>query len=99
MGKLPSGCRSGDNGDMSVTVEVRLPDDLIPLLEQRARGAGLDREQYLRSIVSRDLMGSMRLVEILSGFRNQVSASGMSDTELTDLFNAARTDASEPSCS
>ena len=99
MKKFSFGSHSGDDGDMSVTVKVRLPDDLIPLLEQKARGAGVDREQYLSSIVSRDLTGSMRLVEILNGFRNQVLASGMSETELTDLFSAARTDASEPSSS
>ena len=52
-----SRCDSSDNEDMSVTIEVQLPDDLIPLLERKARGAGLDREQYLGSIVSRDLTG------------------------------------------
>ena len=78
---------------MSVTIEVHLPDDLIPLLERTARGAGLDREQYLRSIVSRDLTGPGRLEEVLSAFRNQVSASGMPDAELSDLFSAARADA------
>ena len=54
---LWSRCYSSDKEDMSVTIEVQLPDDLIPLLEHKARGAGLDREQYLRSIVSRDLTG------------------------------------------
>ena len=82
---------------MSVTIEVQLPDDLIPLLEQKARGAGLDRGQYLRSIVSRDLSGPKRLDEVLNAFREQVSASGMADTELYGLFSAARADAGRDS--
>ena len=44
----------------SMSVRRPVPDVLtilIPLLEQKARIAGLDSEQYLRSIVSRDLMG------------------------------------------
>ena len=79
---------------MSVTIEVRIPDDLIPLLERKARGAGLDREQYVRSLVSLDLTGPRRLDEVLSGFRDQVAASGMSDADLADLFRSAREDSS-----
>ncbi len=89
---FPPAIPSSDNDDMSVTIEVQLPDDLIPLLEQRARGAGLDRQQYLRSIVSRDLTGPRRLDDILGAFRHQVSETGMSDAELFDLFDAARND-------
>lgn len=77
---------------MSVTVEVPIPDDLIPRLEQRARSAGLDREQYVRALVSRDLAGPRTFDEILGGFREEVVASGMSDTDLEQLFDAARQD-------
>lgn len=75
---------------MSVTIEVPIPDDLVPLLEQKARGAGLDPDAYVRAIVSRDLTGPRRLDEVLSAFRAQVAASGISDAELSDLFSAAR---------
>lgn len=75
---------------MSVTIEVQIPDAQIPLLDQRARGAGLDRERYVRSIVSRDLTGPRRLDDNLGAFRHQVSESGMSDAELVQLFEAAR---------
>ena len=78
---------------MSVTIEVHLPEDLIPVLDQKARGAGLGRDEYLCSIVSRDLMGAKRLDEVLAGFRKQVEASGVTDAELADLFSAARDDA------
>jgi hypothetical protein len=57
---------------MSMTVEVPIPDDLIPRLEQKARSAGLDREQYVRALVSRDLAGPRAFDEILGGFREEV---------------------------
>lgn len=77
---------------MSMTVQVPIPDDLIPRLEQKARSAGLDREQYVRAIVSRDLAGPRTFDEILGGFREEVSASGISDSELDQLFERARQD-------
>ena len=77
---------------MSMTVEVPIPDDLIPRLEQKARSAGLDREQYVRALVSRDLAGPRTFDEILGGFREEVAASGVSDSELDQLFDSARQD-------
>ena len=77
---------------MSMTIEVPIPDDMIPRLEQKARSAGLDREQYVRALVSRDLAGPRTFDEILGGFREEVVASGMSDSELDQLFESARQD-------
>ena len=77
---------------MSMTIEVPIPDDLIPRLEQKARSAGLDREQYVRALVSRDLAGPRTFDEILGGFRKEVSASGTTDPELDQLFESARQD-------
>lgn len=77
---------------MSMTVQVPIPDDLIARLEQKARSAGLDGEQYVRALVSRDLAGPKTLDEVLEGFREEVSASGMSDSELDQLFESARQD-------
>ena len=77
---------------MSVTIEVPIPDELIPLLEQKARSAGLPRDEYIRALVSRDLKAPRRLDEVLKDFRSEVAASGMSDAELADLFKDARDD-------
>ncbi|MBL8295231.1 MAG: hypothetical protein JNN08_25525 [Bryobacterales bacterium] len=77
---------------MSMMIEVPIPDDLIPRLEQKARSAGLDREQYVRALVSRDLAGPRAFDEILEGFRAEVAASGISDSELDALFQSARKD-------
>jgi hypothetical protein len=73
-----------------MTVEVPIPDDLIPRLDQRARIAGLDREQYVRALVSRELAGPRTFDEILGGFREEVAASRISDSELDQLFESAR---------
>lgn len=77
---------------MSMTIEVPIPDDMIPRLEQKARSAGLDREQYVRALVSRELAGPRTFDEILGGFREEVTASGISDSELDQLFDSARQD-------
>ncbi|MBK9167351.1 MAG: hypothetical protein IPM24_07775 [Bryobacterales bacterium] len=78
---------------MSVTIEVPIPDDLIPLLEQKARSAGLPRDEYIRVLISRELRGPRPLDEVLNEFRQEVTASGLSDAELTELFGNARDDA------
>lgn len=78
---------------MSVTIEVPIPDDLIPLLEQKARSAGLPRDEYVRVLISRELRGPRPLDEVLNEFRQEVTASGLSDAELTELFDNARDDA------
>lgn len=77
---------------MSLTVEIPIPDELIPRLEQKARSAGLDREQYVLALVSRDLVGPRTFEDILGGFREAVAASGMTDPELDELFESARLD-------
>ncbi|MBX9601366.1 MAG: ribbon-helix-helix protein, CopG family [Bryobacteraceae bacterium] len=71
---------------MTMTIEVPIPDDLIARLDQKARSAGLDREQYIRALVSRDLAGPKTSDEIPSGFREEVAASRVSDSNLNRLF-------------
>lgn len=75
---------------MSLTIKFPIPDELIPVLERKARTAGLDREEYVGIIVSRELKAPQTLDDVLAGFREQVSASGITDRELDDLFSAVR---------
>ena len=77
---------------MSVTIEVPIPDELLPILERKARSAGLKREEYVTALLSRDLSAPKALDEVLGAFRQQVAASGISDGELSALFAAARDD-------
>jgi hypothetical protein len=78
---------------MSTAIAVPIPDELAARLDQRASSAGLERDQYLLALLSRDLSGPRTFDEILSGFRKEVSASGVSDRELDALFESARQDA------
>jgi len=78
---------------MSVTIQVPIPDDLLPVLERRARGAGLEREQYVSQVLFRELKGPPALDEVLAGFRGEVAASRISDEELDELFTVARDEA------
>lgn len=91
---LPGDCGGLGRRSMvkGMTVEVPIPDELIARLEYKARSAGLDREQYVRALVSRDLAGPRSIDEILGGFREEVAASGVSDLELDQLFDSARRD-------
>lgn len=57
---------------MSMTVEVPIPDDLIPRLDQKARRAGLDREQYVSALVSRDLAAPKHSMRFWAAFAKRL---------------------------
>jgi hypothetical protein len=78
---------------MTRTIELPIPDELLRLVDERARAAGLRREAYIRSVLSRDVNAEPSLGDILDGFRDQVAASGASDDELDDIFSEAREEA------
>ena len=75
---------------MTLTIELPLPEELLRLVDERARIAGLPREEYIRAVLSKDIMGEPSLGEILAPFRDQVAASGIGDEELDRLFSQAR---------
>ncbi len=54
---------------------------------------GKDRAEYIRSLIQKDVEGDSSLDEILRPFREQVKASGITDEELTSLFEEAREEA------
>lgn len=49
---------------MSVTIGVPIPDELLPILERKARSAGLKREEYVTALLSRDLSAPKALGEV-----------------------------------
>ena len=75
---------------MTRTIEVPLPEELLKLVDERARSTGLQREAYIRAVLSKDVTGEPCISEILAPFRDQVAASGISDEELDRLFAEAR---------
>ena len=75
---------------MTRTIELPIPEELLLLVEQRARTAGLPREAYIRAVLSRGVNDQPSISEILAPFRDEVTASGISDEELDKLFSQAR---------
>ena len=73
-----------------ITLQISISDELLSNLDTRAQNAGLNREQFLSQFLSRELSMPDGLDDILAGFRKEVSASSLSDDELTELFTAAR---------
>src|SRR5713226_1329329 len=77
-------------GTMTRTIELPLPDELLRLIDEKARCAGLEREAYIRAVLSKDVSGEPSISEILAPLRDQVLSSGVSDEELDRLFSEAR---------
>lgn len=75
---------------MTQTIEIRLPEALLHLLDDKAHSIGLERDTYIRAVLSKHVAGEVSIGEILSSFRNQVADSGIGDDELDRLFLEAR---------
>lgn len=63
------------------TVEIRLDDDLLALIDERAAASGKDRDEVIAEAVRRQLEGG-RLREILGAARER---SGLSEEEAMRL--------------
>lgn len=75
---------------MPQIIEIPVSDELLELIDQRARRAGLARAEYIRAVLSKDAEGERSIDDILAPFRDQVAASGSNDDELDSLFAQAR---------
>ena len=56
---------------MTRTIEVPIPDDLLQLVDERARRSGLKREDNIRTVLSREVTGAPSISEILVPFANR----------------------------
>jgi len=72
------------------TIEVPISDDLLRVIDARARCAGVGREEYIRTVLSRDVNDSLTLARVLAPFRAEVAVSGIADEDLNILFEQAR---------
>jgi len=75
---------------MTQTIEVPLPEELLRLVDERARSAGLPRDAYIRAVLVSVVGATPTIEEILAPFRAQVADSGIGDEELAHLFSEAR---------
>jgi hypothetical protein len=71
-------------------IEIPLPEELLRMVDAKARSAGLKREAYIRAVLSKDVTGERSISEILAAFRDQVASSGVSNEKLDRLFSEAR---------
>jgi hypothetical protein len=78
---------------MTRIIELPIPEELLRLVDEKAQTAGLRREAYIRSVLSRDVSVEPAVGEILALFRDQVSGGGVSDEELDNVFSQARDEA------
>jgi hypothetical protein len=75
---------------MTRTIEIPFPEALLQPLDDKANSSGLDRDSYIRAVLSRDVAGALSIGEILSAFRDQVAGSEIGGEELDRLFLEAR---------
>ena len=75
---------------MTRTIEIPFPEDLLRRVDNKAHSSGLDRDTYIRAVLSKDVTGEPSISEILSSFRDQVAQSGIGDEELARIFSEAR---------
>jgi hypothetical protein len=78
---------------MTRTIEIPLPEELLTLVDKKARATGLGREAYIRAVLSKDVTGERSISEILASFRDQVASTGISDEGLDRLSAEARDEA------
>jgi len=81
---------SDPGNGMTRTIEIPFPEELLRRVDDKAHSSGLDRDTYIRAVLSKDVAGEPSISEILSSFRDQVAQSGIGDEELARLFSEVR---------
>ncbi len=73
-----------------MTITLTMPPETQRKLVERAARAGQNVESLACELIERSLNDEPTLDEILAPFRRQVAASGLSESELTALFEESR---------
>ena len=69
---------------------IQLPDETMQALSVIAGEKGKTVEQFVRDMVDTEILASKPFAEILAPIRQGFAESGMTDEELTALFEEAR---------
>lgn len=75
-------------GRMSVVLHIPVAEELLPLIDRRARAKGLQREEYLAQWVNQAVVDSPS--GALAAFQAEVEESDISDEEMLELIDQAR---------
>jgi Arc/MetJ-type ribon-helix-helix transcriptional regulator len=77
---------------MTHTIEVRIPDELLQRLDERVRARGGDRSDYIQEVLEKDLSepphAGMTFAELLSLASGPSPAEQMSEEELASFAEA-----------
>ena len=73
-----------------MTLTLTMPPETQQKLVERATRAGQNVESFACELLERGLKDDPTLDELLAPFRRQVAESGLSDSELTALFEESR---------
>ena len=71
-------------------LHVHLPDDLADQVTARASAVGTDPEQFVVGVVRSTLAQRRRLDELLAPIHEAFEASGMTEDEAIELFEAEK---------
>lgn len=71
-------------------MHVRIPDEIAEQLETVAKTTGRTPEQVLVSAVRRELLETTKLTEALAPVRQAFKASGLTEDEAVELFEAEK---------
>ena len=73
-----------------MTMTLTMSPEIQRKLVERATRVGQDVETVACELIERSLNSEPTLDDILAPFRRQVAESGLSESELTDVFEEAR---------
>jgi hypothetical protein len=73
-----------------MTLTIQLTPEVERLVAARAAERGQDVQAVVSELIERGIRSEPTIEEILAPFREQVAESGMTESELDDLFEEAR---------
>ncbi len=73
-----------------MTITLNLNPETERKLRERAAQSGRDLAEVAQELIEQSVRNGSTFAEILAPFRRQVTASGLSDSELDSLFEEAR---------
>ncbi len=73
------------------TIQItNLPPLVIEAVENRAKEIGATAEDYVKYLIEEDLNSTLSMRVLFAPVRDQIRESGISETELNELFEEAR---------
>lgn len=78
--------------EATMVISVNIPDGTDQKLAEQAALRGQSVESYAAELIRKGVVGNRTFAEILAPFREQVTKSGLPDSDLDSLFEEALND-------